>query len=510
MFVRGDLRMDEVGSKRPPYLIITVLMVGAFIAFLNNTLLNVALPAIMDDLGVNMATVQWLTTGFMLINGIMIPTTAYLIQKYSVRGLFLSAIGLFTVGTIVAALAPVFSVLLIGRMLQASGSAILMPLLMNVLLVSFPISRRGTIMGFLGLILTFAPAIGPTLSGWIIQQFNWRALFTLIAPISILCFILGFIYLKDKKEKVDMRLDKLSVVLSSVGFGSLLYGFSSAGNVGWGNPLVIITIVVGIVTLFTFVIYQNRMDTPMLDFRIFKYPMYSLSVVISMIVFMALFSGFMLLPVFAQDVINLTPMQAGLLLLPGALINGIMSPINGKLFDKFGGRTLAVSGLAILIVTTFMLSKLSFETTMTELAIIHAVRMFGLSMVSMPVQTNGLNQLPVNMYPHGTAMNNTLNQVAGAIGTAFLITILSIRTKLYMVQLTSEAERAGKVLTDAQLEQIGVEAMLSGINDTFFISAIIIIVALVLAFFMKRVTQENRGEGQSAKNVEVKPATENS
>ncbi|MCU9594423.1 DHA2 family efflux MFS transporter permease subunit [Caldibacillus thermolactis] len=499
--------MDE-SMKRPPYLIISILMVGAFIAFLNNTLLNVALPSIMEDLGVNMATVQWLTTGFMLVNGIMIPTTAYLIQKYTVRGLFLTSIGLFTIGTIVAAVAPVFSFLLFGRMLQASGSAILMPLLMNVLLVSFPISRRGTIMGFLGLILTFAPAIGPTLSGWIIQHFNWRALFTLIAPISIICFVLGFILLRDRKEKVDLRLDKLSLVLSSVGFGSLLYGFSSAGNVGWGNPEVITTIVVGIVALFVFVIYQNRMASPMLDFRIFKYPMYSLSVIISMIVNMALFSGFMLIPVFAQNIINLTPMQAGILLLPGALVNGIMSPINGKLFDRFGGRLLAVLGLTILTVTTFMFSHLSFETTMTELAILHVARMFGLSMVMMPVQTNGLNQLPVNKYPHGTAMNNTLNQVAGAIGTALLITILSIRTKFYTMQLINESQRMGEVLTDAKMEQIGLEAMLDGINDTFFVSAIIIVFALILACFMKRVTQENQGQRHPSKNVDVRPATQ--
>jgi MFS family permease len=201
-------------------------------------------------------------------------------------------------------------------------------------------------------------------------------------------------------------------------------------------------------------------------------------------------------------------MQAGILLLPGALVNGIMSPINGKLFDRFGGRLLAVLGLTILTVTTFMFSHLSFETTMTELAILHVARMFGLSMVMMPVQTNGLNQLPVNKYPHGTAMNNTLNQVAGAIGTALLITILSIRTKFYTMQLINESQRMGEVLTDAKMEQIGLEAMLDGINDTFFVSAIIIVFALILACFMKRVTQENQGQRHPSKNVDVRPATQ--
>lgn len=214
---------------KPPYGILSVLIVGAFIAFLNNTLLNIALPSIMTDLKVEPTTVQWLTTGFMLVSGVMIPLSAYLIQKYSVRRLFLTAMGLFTVGTILAGAAHVFPLLLAGRMIQASGTAIMMPLLMNVMLVSFPIEKRGTAMGVFGLVLMFAPAIGPTLSGWLIEHYDWRMLFHFVTPIAATVLILGFFMLKDKKEKVHMRLDFISLSLSSIGFGGLLYGFSSAG-----------------------------------------------------------------------------------------------------------------------------------------------------------------------------------------------------------------------------------------------------------------------------------------
>ena len=226
----------QITEKKGSYGILIILMVGAFISILNSTLLNIALPSIQTDLGIETSTVQWLTTGYMLVNGIMIPTTAFLIRKYSVRNLFLTAMLLFSIGTIVAGVAHVFPLLLGARMVQAAGSAIMMPLLMNVLLTSFPVEKRGSAMGLFGLVMMFAPAIGPTLSGWIIEHYDWRMLFHFITPLALLVLIFGFFKLKDKKEKVDIKIDILSVILSSLGFGGLLYGFSSAGSKGWDSP----------------------------------------------------------------------------------------------------------------------------------------------------------------------------------------------------------------------------------------------------------------------------------
>lgn len=487
--------MENVNSetKRPPYGIISILMIGAFIAFLNNTLLNIALPSIMKDLEIDAATVQWLTTGFMLVNGILIPTSAFLIQKYSVRQLFIAAMGLFTLGTIVAGLAHVFPLLLTGRLLQASGSAIMMPLLMNVMLVSFPVEKRGAAMGVFGLVLMFAPAIGPTLSGWLIEHYDWRMLFHFVTPIAAVVLLLGIFLLKDKKEKVDIRLDFLSVILSSVGFGGILYGFSSAGKKGWDSPEVYGTLIIGIITLTIFILRQLKQDKPMLNFTIYKYPMFALSSVISMVVTMAMFSGMLLLPIYVQTLRGISPLDAGLMLLPGAIVMAFMSPITGKLFDKFGGKMLAIVGLAITVVTTYYLSELTLETTYTELIILYTVRMFGMSMVNMPVSTNGLNQLPKRFYPHGTAMNNTLSQVSGAIGTALLVTIMSNVAESRAKEL---GEKAMSQLTEqptaeimAQMkQQIMMQSMLDGINFAFFVSIFIAGLALVLAFFMKRAT----------------------
>lgn len=489
--------MAEKQDKRPPYGIIGVLLIGAFITFLNNTLLNIALPSIMKDLEVEAATVQWLTTGFMLVNGILIPATAFLIQKYSVRNLFLVAMSLFTIGTVVAGVAHEFPILLAGRMLQASGSAIMMPLLMNVMLVSFPIEKRGTAMGVFGLIIMFAPAIGPTLSGWIIEHYDWRMLFHFITPISVVVLLIGFFVLKDKKDKVNLRLDFLSLALSSIGFGGILYGFSSAGSKGWDSPHVYLAIAVGFISLVVFIVKQLKQDNPLLNFKVFKYPMFALSSSISMVTNMALFSGMILIPIYVQTIRGISPLDAGLMLLPGAIAMAIMSPITGKLFDKFGGRVLALIGLGITVITTYEFSELTVDLSYTHLVILYSVRMIGMSFVMMPVSTNGLNQLPKRFYPHGTAMNNTLNQVAGAIGTALLVTVMSNRTETHAKELADEAMKtaagqgAGAAQPTAEMvaqmkEQIMMKAMLEGINDAFLVATGISIVAFILAFFIKR------------------------
>ncbi|MFJ7637750.1 DHA2 family efflux MFS transporter permease subunit [Peribacillus sp. NPDC097225] len=466
-------------------------MIGAFISILNSTLLNIALPSISKDLEIETATVQWLATGYMLVNGIMIPTTAFLIRKYSVRKLFLTAMLLFSIGTIVAGVAHVFPLLLGARMVQAAGSAIMMPLLMNVLLTSFPVEKRGSAMGLFGLVMMAAPAIGPTLSGWIVEHYDWRMLFHFITPLALLVLILGFFKLKDKKEKVDIRIDILSVILSSLGFGGLLYGFSSAGSKGWDSPWVYGTLAVGAVTLVLFIVRQLKMETPMLEFRIFTHPMFALSAAISIVLNMAMFSAMILMPMYIQTLRGISPFDSGLLMLPGAIIMALMSPITGKLFDKFGARVLAAVGLLITVVTTYYFSELTMETSYGNIMVLYSVRMFGLSMAMMPIMTNGLNSLPARMNPHGTAMNNTLNQVSGAIGTALLVTVMSNRATssgedlmtAAMSKLTSQP--TADMMAQMQA-QVGMQAMLDGINFSFLVSTFIAGLALILTFFIKR------------------------
>ncbi|WP_186577901.1 MDR family MFS transporter [Aquibacillus kalidii] len=446
--------------------LIAILISGAFAAILNQTLLATALPHIMADLDITANTAQWLTTVFMLVNGVMIPITAFLIEKFTTRSLFLTAMGLFGLGTIICAFAPSFSMLIVGRIVQASGAGIMMPLMQTVFFVIFPIEKRGQAMGLFGLVIAFAPAIGPTLSGWMVENYPWRSLFYIIIPIAVLDFIFAYFLLKNVTKRTFPKLDVLSVILSTIGFGGILYGFSSAGNYGWGSLIVISTILIGVASLVLFIYRQFHLDNPILEFKVFKYGVFTLSTILGVIVFISMIGGATILPIYMQNMHDYTAFQSGLMLLPGAVLMGIMNPITGRIFDKVGAKWLAIIGLIIVTCSTFLFANLSTTTSFTYLSVVNALRMFGVAMVMMPVTTAGLNQLPIKLIPHGTAMNNTMRQVSGSIGTALLVTIM-----------TNSA-------LDPKVH--GMEGVIHGVNVAFIVAGIVSAVGIVFAFFLKK------------------------
>ena len=482
--------------KKPPYLMLVVLFVGAFVAFLNNTLLNVALPSIMTAFDIeDYSTVQWLATGYMLISGILVPASAYLITKFRTRPLFILSMAIFVVGTAMAAFAPTFGFLLAGRMIQAAGAATMSPILMNVMLISFPVEKRGQAMGMFGLVMVLAPAIGPTLSGYIVEHYDWSVLFKMILPIAIISLLLAVWKAEDVLPNRDAKIDMLSVVLSTFGFGGLLYGFSTASGAGWSALEVWGTILVGAISLIWFIVRQFRLEQPLLDLRIYTYPSYALASVVSMVLSVAMFSGMILTPAYVQSIRGIDPFDAGLMMLPGAIVMGIMSPITGKLFDKFGPRVLAVVGLTITTLATVALGFLELDSTYLYIVTVYTIRMFGISMVMMPIMTNGLNALPNRLNPHGTAMNNTAQQVAGAIGTAVLVTIFNSHTKTRAEEIVADmqANASGSIQPTAdQMAQVMQQAMLDGITFSFFVAAAVTLLALIIALFIKRVDVTKR------------------
>ncbi|CEI83225.1 putative multidrug resistance protein EmrY [Oceanobacillus oncorhynchi] len=447
--------------------IIIVLLTGGFISILNQTTMITAIPPIMDEMDVSANTGQWLTTVFMLVNGVMIPVTAFLMARFTARQLFITAMTVFAVGTAFSAMAPNFGMLLLGRIIQSSGAGVIMPLMQTVFLLLFPVRNRGVAMGLVGLVISFAPAIGPALSGWIITNYSWRAVFLLILPIAIIVIVFAAKVMKNVTELTYPKLDMLSIILSSFGFGGFLYGFTSAGNNGWASPITITTLIVGTVALVCFIIRQLRMETPMLEFRVFKNPIFTLSTIIPMIAFMGLIGTETLVPLYMQNARGFTAMEAGIALLPGALVNGMMSPITGKIFDRFGARWLAVTGLIIITISTFAFTNLGPSTSMLMITILYAIRMFGLSMVMMPVTTAGLNQLPRDLIPHGTAMTNTMRQVSASVGTAIVITIMTT------------TEMSAEHNPDISYP------MIHGVNTAFMVITILSLIGVVISFFMK-------------------------
>lgn len=468
---------DDATAGGPPVnrnVVLAVLVSGAFVMILNQTLLNTALPAFMDDFGITASSAQWLTTIFMLVNGIMIPVTAFLIQKFTTRALFMTAMGLFTVGTLVCAVAPSFPVLILGRIIQASGAGIIIPLMQTILFAIFPINKRGAAMGTFGLVIAFAPAIGPSLSGWIVDNFAWQILFYMMLPFAIIDMAIAYVILKNVTERTFPHLDTLSIILSSIGFGGILYGLGGAGGAGWTSSQVFLPLLIGAIVLPIFIRRQLRLAEPILEFRVLRYPMFTLNTVLGMCVFMVMIGGMLILPLYMQNMSDYSAMESGLALLPGAAVMGLMSPVTGRIFDIFGAKWLAITGFTLVTGTTFMFANLSVDTSFTYIAVVNSVRMFGTAMIIMPVTTAALNQLPSSLIPHGTALNNTMRQIAAAVGTAVLVTIMTAAAR------------------DPQ--EYGIQGMIHGANVSFFVAGLIGVAGVVGSFFIKETAPRRRAQ----------------
>ncbi|ARJ50768.1 MDR family MFS transporter [Staphylococcus lutrae] len=417
--------MSQINSKSHYMPAVIVMILGAFIAVLNQTLLTTVLPEIMRDFSLTSSTAQWLTTIFMLVNGIMIPITAYLTQRFSLRKLFMTALTLFILGSLLCMLAPQFVIILVGRAIQAMGAGILMPLTQMFLFLVFPVEKRGMAMGLFGLVIGFAPAIGPTASGWFVNLFNWRYLFLIILVFSAIVLLFGYFKMMNLTELSKPSLDILSVIFSTLGFGGLLFGFSLAGQLGWRNPIVYMTIIIAIVILVVFVRRQLKLEQPMLEMRVFQYRSFTIPIGLVILMFLMFIGTLTILPIYMQTMRGLTPLQSGLILLPGGLVMGLLAPVAGNLYDKIGGRVLALSGMLFIFIGAILLSFLQADSSIFYIISAFLILMLGNAGIMVPMTTEGLNALPKTFIPHGTAMNNTLRQISAAIGTGLLVTLMS-------------------------------------------------------------------------------------
>ena len=413
--------MANWGLTRKQIVMLAVLVFGTFVTVLNQTVVSPALPSIMSEMSVDAATAQWLTTGFTLVNAIMVPITAFLTDRFTTRRLFLTSMILFTCGTALAAWGPSFPVLLGGRLVQAAGAGILMPLVMTVLMWTFPVDRRGTAMGVFGIVIAFAPAAGPTVAGIIIDQANWHVMFWIIAVLClVVIFFAGAVLERGGETNKDVTLDVPSVILSTIGFGGLLYGLSAIGSYGVTADSAA-GVVIGAVALVFFFRRQLRMEHPMLQVRVLANRKFLIATIIVMLVQGALLAGGILLPILLQSYMGFSATTSGLVLLPGAIIMGAMGPVAGRLFDKHGPRVLAVTGTGILALTTSAFIFMGPGTGLVTLTVIYTVRLFSLSLVNMPISTWGMNALPDKLVNHGTSVQNTFRQVAGSLGTAIIV-----------------------------------------------------------------------------------------
>lgn len=458
--------------------IMASLLICGFIGMFSETALNIAISNLMEVFQISAATAQWLTTGFLLTLGILMPLSGLLLQWFTTRQLFVGSVTSSIIGTLIAALAFNFEMLMVARVLQAIGMGLLIPLMFNTILVVYPAEKRGAAMGFVGLVIMFAPATGPTVAGLLIEYLTWHFIFWLSLPFLVLGLLVGLKYLENVTEVTKPRIDLLSVILSTLGFGGVVFGFSKAGegDAGWTSPIVIASIAIGLVALALFVLRQLFMREPMMNLRVFKYPMFIVGLLLVLTCMMIILSSMIVLPMYLQQGMKLSPFTAGLMLLPGSALNGFLSPRMGKLFDKYGPKWLVLPGLVVVAAALWFFSGVTPVTSVFFIVALHICLMIGISMVFMPAQTNGLNQLPPELYPHGTAVMNTLQQVAGAVGTAVAISILTHGMERYL-----SAPAAPNEVTEVA------KAMTLGSHGVFQFAMIVTLIGLALALFIRRV-----------------------
>lgn len=449
-------------SKEKVIKIMGVLLFGGFLALFNETIVNVALPKLMEELNVSAQTIQWLSTGYLLVIGILVPVTAFLIQKFTLKRLYLGAMLLCLIGTIIAAIAANFNILLIGRLVQATGTGMLVPIMMNTIVVINPPEKRGAAVGLGLFVILFAPSIAPTISGIIIQALSWRYLFIIEVPLILIAIICGYKFLEEVTECTNPSIDIISIIFSTLGFGGIIMGFSLLGS-----KTCLIFFVIGIVSLVLFSKRQFKLNEPMLDLKVLKNKKYSIGVIFIMMSMMTLFETLVVIPMYLEGMYHLTPLQVGMAIFPAGLINAITSIITGNIYDRFGAKNVVRIGFIILTVCFFMLSMVSVNTSYINIIVILCVLNIGMPFVMTSSQTNSLNQLKPKEYPHGTAIINTVQQISAAMGSALFVSLMVMKRESYL-NLFESVSRDNVAL-----------AFSKGFSFTFFVGAVILFVGFI-------------------------------
>lgn len=456
-------------SHRTPA-VIRLLVLATFVVILNETIMINAIPRLMTDLNVTEQAAQWLSTAFMLTMAAVIPVTGWFLQRVTTRRAYATAMGVFLLGTALATVAPVFEVLLLARIVQASGTAVMMPLLMTTLMTVVPERDRGRVMGNVTMAISVAPAMGPAVSGLILQLGSWRLLFAAVLPIAAVITWRGLARLENVGEPQPGTIDWFSVGAAAVGFGSLVYGLSRFGTGGAAVPAAIV--LAGLAAIAVFAVRQLRLqrrDVPLMDLRVLRHPTYALSLVVMSLGFMAMLGAMILLPIYLQNLRGLSPLETGLLMMPGGLAMGLLGPTVGRLFDRFGGRKLIIPGAMGIVLALAGYTQISMTMPYWQVLGLHALLMVSLAVTFTPVFTLGLGALPPHLYSHGSSMLGTLQQVAAALGTALVVTVMAGRAE------TRIAEGVAQTL-----------ARLDGMRLAFVIAAALSLVTVAIAFLLPK------------------------
>ncbi|MHB1127458.1 MAG: DHA2 family efflux MFS transporter permease subunit [Bacillota bacterium] len=461
------------------WLTMIAVIVGTFVVVLNTSSVIVGLPSLMHAFNATELEIQWVITGFMITMGVIIPVSGYLGDRWGTKKVFLGALGIFIVGSALSSLSWSTLSLVLFRMLQGTGGGMVIPLGMTIIYNTVRVDERGFALGIWGLAIMIAPTIGPTLSGYLIEIWDWRVIFSFNVPLGIIALVLAAFLLKESELKPKLPFDGLGFLLIAVGSASFLLALNEGSTYGWASLPILALLITSALGFGLFIRRQLKIPYPLLDLKVFSSIIFTYSLLISVITTIGLFAGAFMMPLYLQNVLNRTPIETGLILFPGALFMGICQPIGGKLFDRYGARGVVFAGLAVITLTTYALHNLNLNTDYRYLSLLLAIRGAGIGLSNIPATTAGLNTVPLSLIGRASALSNTIRQVSGALGIALMAAMVEYRQADHLVRMASGIE------SSAVGVEISAQATAAAMGDAFLILAIFSVVAIPMVYFLK-------------------------
>ena len=522
---KTDSLIKENEEKFYRKAVLMAVIIGTFMAVLDSSIVNIAISKMMTVFGVSVDDAQWIITSYTLAMGSVIPLTGYLSDRFGSKIMYMFALAAFTVGSLLCGIAWSNNIMIAARIIQGIGGGMIMPVGMSILYSTFPKEERGTALGFWGIAAMAAPAIGPTLGGYIIVYLDWRLVFTINIPIGIIGIVFSWLLLKNTNQKIKQPFDYIGFITAAVGLVFILYVLGE-GTVDWSKAKNVIMIVIGVFSLIIFVVNELTHPFPLMDLRVFKYIPFSLSMLISTFTTMAMYGVVFIMPLFLQNIRGYTAIETGLIMLPSAIVMGVLMPISGKLGDKFGARPLLIIGSIINAVGTYLLSRLTIDTSMSMITSLLIIRAAGLGLSMMPASTEGMNSVPHHLISKASAINSTVRQVASSVSITLLVGVMNKYQRIsfasysaqiddfnttamsYINTLKSTLMQTGlsesSALAGAKqiiLGTISQKAFLTGLNATLILSALMGLICIPIALFFKK-TKSNKSDSEKTEEIE--------
>ncbi len=455
------MNASQIGSKKRTLILINIIIVCVATTMLM-TALSTALPSIIRDMAITESQGQWLISVYSLAMGIVMPMSAFLIRRFPTKRLYIFSIGLVGIGLLIALVSPNFATLIVGRVFQAAGNGLLMSMSQVILLSIYPPEKRGMAMGWYGLAVGAAPVFAPTLGGILVDAIGWRSIFAMVLIVIVISFVMACLVFENVLATHSEKFDLLSFIISIFAFGGITLGVGNLANYGIANVSVWICLAVGIVTGVIFVIRQLKVETPFLNLRIMKSKEYNIALIASMLIYMILMGASVLMPLYVQDVLGYSATVSGLVLLPGALCNAIVSPFAGRIYDKIGIKKLFLIGAFLIAIGSVIMVFINLNTSVVVSSICYVIRSVAFGCLLMPLITWGTAHVEKEVVADATALLSSLRTIAGAIGSAVFVGVMTVV--------------ANSIGTGT------LTASMRGINMGFLAMTIVGVVIIVLAF----------------------------